>query len=114
MFVEFLSKLNDWGVPATLEAKLDVTNTRILLVVEVGVMLTLNPVMSTKDVDVLENPSFLNVLTTCNTVPAVADVRIVPVNAGSVSVFVPATAGAAIVTCPDVSPVKTSEAISIL
>ena len=32
-----------------------------------------------------------------------------PVDAGKVSVFDPATAGAASVTCPLVSPVKTSE-----
>jgi hypothetical protein len=37
--------------------------------------------------------------------------ELVAVAASKVSVFVPATAGAAIVTCPLVSPVKTSEAM---
>ena len=44
----------------------------------------------------------------------VGNTTIVPDTAGAVIVVVPATAGAAIVTCPDVSPVKTREAISIL
>jgi hypothetical protein len=88
--------------------------TNILLEEDVGVMLAEYPVISVKVLLFIENVSVLVVLTTCKTVPAVLLVRIVPVSAGSVSVFVPATAGAEIVTCPDVSPVKTSEAISIL
>ena len=44
----------------------------------------------------------------------VGNTTIVPDTAGAVIVVVPATAGAASVTCPDVSPVKTREAISIL
>jgi hypothetical protein len=61
--------------------------------------------MLTKSIEVpdVDATAVLNVLT-----------ELVAVAACSVSVFVPATAGAAIVTCPDVSPVKTSEAISIL
>jgi hypothetical protein len=39
------------------------------------------------------------------------DTNTFPVAAGNVTVFDPATAGAASVTCPDVSPVKTSELI---
>ena len=47
---------------------------------------------------------------------AVANVftELVAVAASKVSVFVQATEGAATVTCPDVSPVKTSEAVSIV
>jgi hypothetical protein len=70
IFVEFLTKLSISGLPAMLIEKFEVTNTRMVLVAEVGVMLTLNPVISTKVVDALEKVSFLNVLTTCNTVPA--------------------------------------------
>jgi hypothetical protein len=43
------------------------------------------------------------------TTPTVASFSTVPVVAGKVSVLVPATAGAAIVTCPDVSPAMTSD-----
>jgi hypothetical protein len=114
IFVEFLTRLKAVGALPVLLLTFDVTNIKILLVVEIGVMLTLKPVISTKVVDALEKPSFLNALTTCNTVPAVLLVRIVPVNAGSVSVLDPATAGAETVIVPEVSPAKTSEAISIL
>jgi hypothetical protein len=50
-----------------------VTNIRIVLEVLVGVIVTLNPVMSTKDVEVLENTFVLVVLKTCSTVPVGID-----------------------------------------
>ena len=69
MFVEFRTRLKTVGALPVAALKFDVTSIRILLVAEVGVMLTLSPVISTKVVDVLEKPSFLNALTTCNTDP---------------------------------------------
>jgi hypothetical protein len=78
---------------------------RILLDVALGVIETDNPVISTNDVDAVEKVSVLGVLTTCNTEPAgnpvvVADVRIVPVLSGSVSVRLVLLLGAAIVNSP--------------
>jgi hypothetical protein len=45
-------------------------STSILLVAEVGVMLTLNPVISTREADVVVKTSVLATLTTCKTDPA--------------------------------------------
>ena len=109
MLVEFLTKLKTAAAVVKLVDIEKVAKTITLFVALVGVIETDNPVKSTNDVDVVENAFVFVVLTTCNTVPAVLLVKTVPVKAGRVSVFVPATAGAEIVTCPDVSPVRTSE-----
>jgi hypothetical protein len=45
--------------------------------------------------------------------PTVVSANTLPVVAGKVSVFDPATAGAFTASCPDVSPAKANPAISI-
>jgi hypothetical protein len=80
----------------------------ILLVDDVGVIVTERPETSEKDVLVVDAVSVLVVLTTCNTEPAgscdlvIADepVRIVPVLSGSVSVLFVLLLGLAIVNMP--------------
>jgi hypothetical protein len=67
--VEFLNSLAETACPPEDNEKF--ANTKILLLADVGVILTDIPVTSVKlPAPILaENKSFLNVLTTCNTLP---------------------------------------------
>ena len=65
--VEPLSRRTKLSLLFGLWHPLSVDTTRILLVDEEGVMLTVMPVMSVKVVDDVVNVSVLVVLTTCNT-----------------------------------------------
>ena len=85
---------------------------KILLVDEVGVIDAVKEV-ATHDVELLANCVPFEKLTVWITVPGVLLVSTVPVSVGSVSVFDPATAGAARVIDPDVSPLITNELIGL-
>jgi hypothetical protein len=78
-----------------------------------GVILAAKPVVTQVLVDVVVVCVVDVTCTTCNTVPAVVVVLIVPPVVGSVIVLEPATAGAAMVTDPDVSPLITNELIGL-
>ena len=76
-------------------------------------MLAANPVVTKVFVVVVETIEPNVPCTTCSTQPGVLLVSTVPVSVGSVSVFDPATAGAARVIDPDVSPLITNELIGL-
>jgi hypothetical protein len=84
-----------------------------LLVELVGVILAVNPVVIHVLFVPVETGVVNNPCTTCNTHPGVLLVSTVPVSVGSVSVLDPATAGAARVIDPDVSPLITNELIGL-
>ena len=86
MVVESLSSLKLTRLTVYCCEPFTLTNTNILLVALLGVMLTERPVISINDVLVVVNVSVFVVLTTCNTVPGDPVVTSVPEAAGSVSV----------------------------
>jgi len=83
--VAFLYKVTGMLVLPLAVATVLNKNTKTLFVEEIGVILA-DKFDVTKLVEVVLVVVLYVALTTCNTVPAVADVRTVPVNAGSVSV----------------------------